>query len=79
MLSHPELAGDPHSRLWFAGDLVNRGPDSLATLRRIIDLGDRVTAVLGNHDLHLWPRPPACATVKSDTLEDILRAPTPPP
>lgn len=76
LLSHPELAGDPHSRLWFAGDLVNRGPDSLATLRRIIDLGDRVTAVLGNHDLHLLA---AAAGVrkpsKSDTLEDILRAP----
>ncbi|MCY0387541.1 symmetrical bis(5'-nucleosyl)-tetraphosphatase [Robbsia sp. Bb-Pol-6] len=62
--------------LWFAGDLVNRGPDSLGTLRRLIGLGERVTAVLGNHDLHLLGvAAGARALKKNDTLSDILEAP----
>ena len=63
-------------RFHFLGDLVNRGPDSLATLRFVRDLGDRATVVLGNHDLHLLAvlngiREPS----KKDTLDEILRAP----
>ena len=40
LLAHPEIAGDTDSRFWFAGDLVNRGPQSLAVLRRIMAMGE---------------------------------------
>ncbi len=62
--------------LIFVGDLINRGPDSLGTLRRVISLGPRAEVVLGNHDLHLL----ACAAGvgkvhKKDTIQPILDAP----
>jgi bis(5'-nucleosyl)-tetraphosphatase (symmetrical) len=49
-----ELAFDPNSdTLWLTGDLVNRGPKSLKTLRFVKSLGSSVVTVLGNHDMHL--------------------------
>jgi bis(5'-nucleosyl)-tetraphosphatase (symmetrical) len=63
-------------RLWFVGDLVNRGPDSLAVLRRIRSLGEAATVTLGNHDLHLLAVAYGSATLRSDdTLREILAAP----
>jgi bis(5'-nucleosyl)-tetraphosphatase (symmetrical) len=66
---------DPsRDRLWFTGDLVNRGPDSLNTLRTVRDTGGIV--VLGNHDLHLLAIAYGKALPrKKDTLDAILAAP----
>lgn len=68
---------DPSTdRLWFVGDLVNRGPDSLSVLRYIKNLHDRAVVVLGNHDLFLLAVAESVTTTRpEDTLQGILAAP----
>ena len=62
-------------RLWFVGDLVNRGPDSLGVLRYIRDLGPAAVTVLGNHDLFLLAVATGLTTFRrDDTLTQILDA-----
>lgn len=67
---------DPsHDKLWFVGDLVNRGPESLNVIRFIKSLGDRAIVVLGNHDLHLLASVHGLRNKTKDTITDIISAP----
>jgi bis(5'-nucleosyl)-tetraphosphatase (symmetrical) len=75
-LIHHIDAAAADSHLIFAGDLINRGPQSLQTLRAVMALGDRAQAVLGNHDLHLLAVSQGIRPLHgSDTLHEILDAP----
>ena len=70
-----KLAFSSSDSLWFAGDLVNRGPQSLECLRFVKGLGDRATTVLGNHDLHLLALTSGRFANKPNlTLQPILHA-----
>lgn len=71
------LAFDPgRDQVWFTGDLVNRGPHSLDTLRFVRLLGRAAVTVLGNHDLHLLAVASRHRKAhRKDTLDEILAAP----
>lgn len=65
-----------HDELWLAGDLVNRGPKSLETLRYIYSIQDSCRVVLGNHDLHLLAVANGTRRANNkDTFSDVLDAP----
>src|SRR5437773_5359766 len=71
-----ELSFGERDRLWFVGDLVNRGPNSLEVLRFVRSLGERAVVVLGNHDLHLVTQHEGFERArKDDTFGDVLSAP----
>lgn len=62
-------------RLWLVGDLVNRGPDSLAVVRLVRSFGQSAVTVLGNHDLHfLAIHIGGHGINRADTFVDLLQA-----
>jgi bis(5'-nucleosyl)-tetraphosphatase (symmetrical) len=62
-------------QLWFVGDLVNRGPDNVATMQFILDNRSNITFVLGNHDLHFLAVASGCHKLsRHDTFQDLLAA-----
>jgi bis(5'-nucleosyl)-tetraphosphatase (symmetrical) len=76
LLAHLRFRAD-RDELWFVGDLVNRGPDSLGTLRLVKSLSDNAVVVLGNHDLHLLALAHGTErkAKRGDTLAPVLEAP----
>ncbi len=68
-----------HDRLWFVGDLINRGPESLDVMRWMLEHQSSVVTVLGNHDLHtLVVAEGFVSAHRSDTIQSLLDAPDAP-
>lgn len=66
-------------RLWCVGDIVNRGPNSLAVLRLLREMGSSAVCVLGNHDLHLLAMSQGNRrNFRFDTAQQVLDAPDSP-
>ena len=67
---------DPaEDELWFAGDIVNRGAQSLETLNFVMSLGNNAKWVLGNHELHLLKLADGLIEASQSTLDAVLDAP----
>ncbi len=67
---------DPaQDKLWLVGDIVNRGPDTLSSLRTIKQAGDAMIMVLGNHDLHLLMVAAGVPIHSVDTLQQFWMRP----
>lgn len=75
-----QVSFDPaRDKLWLVGDLVNRGPQSLETLRFLYGMRQSLTISLGNHDLHLLAAAYHPEKLKrKDTIGEILQAPDAP-
>lgn len=62
-------------KLWLLGDLINRGPDNVSVVRRVMAMGDAAIVVLGNHDLHfLAVHRGGHSPNRSDTFTDLLES-----
>lgn len=76
LLAQPALNEDPKAHFYFAGDLINRGPQSLAVLETLEALGDRAHCVLGNHDIHFLSVASGMRRAnRLDSFHDILDSP----
>jgi bis(5'-nucleosyl)-tetraphosphatase (symmetrical) len=75
LLTHIDFSPS-RDTLYLLGDLVNRGPDNVGVLRRLMGYGSSAQCVLGNHDLHLLAVSRGVRQLnKQDTFQDILNAP----
>ncbi|AGF49321.1 symmetrical bis(5'-nucleosyl)-tetraphosphatase [Candidatus Kinetoplastidibacterium galati] len=76
LLSHRIFSDNKNIELWFAGDMINRGPKSLQTIEYLMNSNKKNVCVLGNHDLHLLATFAGLRKAsRSDTLEEILNSP----
>lgn len=75
LLDHVDFKTD-RDTLWLLGDLINRGPDNVSVVRRVMEMGDAAIVVLGNHDLHyLAVHRGGHTPNRSDTFTDLLDSP----